>query len=109
MNRIVLLTAAALMATPAAAQTYGSADGGCEQAAGTPANDEAVYLDALTLGGQDWSCELTPAAGDAYVGLCTGEGGDPATRVTFTIVTKDDAVTVSSNADDRVFTLERCD
>ena len=109
MTRTILLTLAALMATPAAAQTYGTEDGGCEQAAGNPVNETSVYFDGATLGGLDWTCELTPAAGDAYVGLCTDEGSsDPPTQVTFTIIAEGDAVSITSDADDQVFTLSRC-
>ena len=91
----------------ATAQTYGTPDGGCEQAAGYPVNDAAIYFDGATIGGQGWSCQLTPA-GDAYVGLCQDESGDAPVQVTFTIVSDSNTVTITSDADDEVYTLRRC-
>ena len=107
---LIFLAASVAFVGNAAAQTFGTADGGCEQAAGSPVNDTSVYFDGTTLGGLDWTCELTPAAGDAYVGLCTAEGSsDPPTQVTFTIIAEGDTVTISSDADDQVYTLKRCE
>ena len=50
--RTILLTIAALMAAPAAAQTYGTAHGGCELGAGNPVNETSVYFDGTSLA--DW-------------------------------------------------------
>jgi hypothetical protein len=108
--RTIVFVIAAMMAAPAAAQTYGTANGGCELAAGNPVNDTSVYFDGIRLGGLGWTCELTPAAGDAYVGHCTDEGSnDPATQVTFTITAEGDTVSIASNADYQVLTLQRCE
>ena len=76
--RVPPLTAALILsASSAVAQTYGTDDGGCDlYSTGAKVGESAVYFDGMRLSALNWECELTPAAGDAYVGLCTGEGGD---------------------------------
>ena len=58
MTRLILLTVAALVASPAPAQIYGTSDGGCERAAGNPINDLDAYFDGKTLAGQDCGAML---------------------------------------------------
>ena len=97
----------AALVSSVVAQTYGTADGGCERAAGNPINDTDAYFDGTHFAGQGWICELTPAAGHAYVGLCADEGDPSPMRVTFMITIEGDTVTIA--ADDQVLTLKRCE
>ena len=98
-----------LSGSSAFAQTYGTDDGGCDlYSTGAKVGESAVHFDGMRLSALNWECELTPAAGDAYVGLCTGEDGEPPMQVTFTITSEGDTVTVSSDADDQVYALKRC-
>ena len=107
MTRLILLTVAALVASPAPAQIYGTSDGGCERAAGNPINDLDAYFDGKTLAGQDW-CDLTPAGPNAYHGTCDSDVGGDSNNVAFTVVPEGDKLTILAVGNDHALVMQRC-
>jgi len=104
----ILFSVALLPASYAASQTYGTPNGGCERAAGNPVNDADAYFDGSHFGGQDWGCDLTPAGGDDFVGLCTIDGDDQGAQVMFTVTHEGDTVAIIADGDVDPLILLRC-
>lgn len=108
MARIILFIVAATLGSPVLAQTYGTLAGGCDRAAGTASGEDAVYFDGQIIAGEGWTCTLLPAAGETYIGQCEREGSAGRMPASFTVTQDGEAISISSDADKRIFVMRPC-
>ncbi len=108
MARTILFIVSAILGSPVLAQTYGTVAGGCERATGDASGEDAVYFDGQMIAGEGWTCTLLPAAGETFIGQCERKGSAGRMPASFTVTQDGEAITISSDADRRIFVMRPC-